>query len=323
LTGVLSNTLGILDHFTDQQLPQMPYSQLRLLLDEILPDEVHGPDSQIEVGSLTRVLDVRFLATGVLDEVSGSLTGDARLGDAADLSTDVIAEIQSSYTAEGLLDLQRTLSLTIADSIQSRTGFNYVPSRQAYADSVEKYLVDDVGQLLTYGFAVEQLILGEPVEAQALMMEIPDLVAQRDLEQFEDIGLRSTPPIDNLIQLTSLTPVAVPPPAVEPQTETPADTTAVAAQTRPEGMGAPSATQLQTRTAHVVSAAAARHLSGFALWGPTQRPLVFDRVRRDDPRRGVAGTLDPTRHLEGETGIPIEVVVPLPPTTESPQKPGK
>jgi hypothetical protein len=235
----------------------------------------------------------------------------------------VIAEIQSSYTAEGLLDLQRTLSLTIADSIQSRTGFNYIPSRDAYADSVETYLVADVGQLLTYGFAVEQLILGEPVEAQALMLDIPDLAAQRDLEQFEDIGLRSTPPADNLIQLTSLTPVAAAPPVVEQEIETPVDTTFTEVQTETQDYGVPSATQLQSRTAHVVSAAAARHLSGFALWGPTQRPLVFDAVRREDPRQGVAGTLDPTRQVAGESGIPIEVVIPLPPSTDSPPKQGR
>ena len=318
LTGVLTNTLGLLDHFSDDTIPVLPYSELRLLLDEVIPEEVYGTGSTIDVGSLARVLQSEYLASGVLDEVSGSLTGEVSVGKYDDLSSMTLGDLQANYTPIGLLDLQRELSLAIADSIQSQTGFQYVPSRQAYADSLESLLIDDVGTLLTYGYAVEQLVLGEPVEAQALMMDLREPVAAEDLAHIDQIVASSTPPVDNLLILTGLTApfVAVMPPTdeVEPVA---GDTTAVEPDTTLSVEPAAVLTldddgSVETRTAHVVSAAAARHLSGFSLWGPTVRTNMFDGLQRDDPRRGVAGTLDPTRSSTGEPGIDIEVVIPLP-----------
>jgi hypothetical protein len=323
LTGVLTNTLGLLDHFSDDTIPVLPYSELRLLLDEVIPEEVYGEGSTIDIGSLARVLQSEFLASGVLDEVSGSLTGEMSIGQYSDLSSMTLADLQANYTPIGLLDLQRELSLAIADSIQSQTGFEYVPSRESYADSLESMLIDDVGTLLTYGYAIEQLLLGEPVEAQALMMDLREPVAEQDLAHIDLIVASSTPPVDNLLVLTGLTapaalitqppvderePVVIDSMAVEPDPTIPVEAAAIPAVD--DG-------SVERRTAHVVSSAAARHLSGFSLWGPTVRTDVFDKLQRDDPRRGVAGTLDPTRSASGEPGIDIEVVIPLPTGTDN------
>ena len=311
LTGVLNNSLGLLDHFTDQDLKLIPYSKVRLLLDEILPEEVYGQDATIDVGSLARILEVQFLTSGVLQEISGSLTGDISIGAFSDLSTMNIDDLQASYTPVGLLDLQRTLALSVADSIQSRTGFHYVPSRQAFADSIETYLIDDVGRLLNYGFALEQLLLGEPLEAQALLMNLPDLVAQRDLEQIDDIYSSSTPPADNILQLTALSAVAIP----HVSTQEPDSALVDSVLIEPEVAGVPAAvlpSVAETRTAHVLSATAARNLGGFVIWGPTNQTFVFDNLQRGDPRSGVAGTLDPTRSTVGEAGVSVKVVIPLP-----------
>lgn len=312
LTGLLHNALGILDHFTDTGLPSMPYSQVRLLLDEILPEEVHVEAAAVEIGDLTRVLGVEYLGSGILDEVSGSLTGEFVIGAYSDTSEIRIEDVQASYTSVGLLDLQRNLVLSIADSIRSKAGFSYVPSRQAFADSVEQLLIDDVGVLLTYGFAVEQLLLGEPVEAQALMMDLPQLVAGRDLEQIAEISVRSTPPADNLMQLTALSPVAVRDTTVTPDT-TAVDTVISEPVVPPSETVARRPSESVVLTAQVISAAAARHLGDFSLWGPTGHEFVSDEISRDDPRRGVAGALDPTRSVAGEPGVPIDVVIPLPP----------
>jgi hypothetical protein len=318
LTGVLNNSLGLLDHFSDQEFKLMPYAETRLLLDEILPEELYGLDATIDVGGLARVLEVQFLTSGMLHEVSGSLTGQITTGAFSDQSTITISDLQASYTPVGILDLQRELALSIADSIQSRTGFAYSPSRQAFADSVEAYLIDDVGRLLTYGFALEQLLLGEPVEAQALMMNISDLAAQRDLEQFSLIASHSTPPVDNLLQLTATSASMIP--LIVDDT---ADTTTVAVEDTAVAPVVVAVPDEESRTAHVLSAAAARSLGGFAIWGPTNRTFVFDDLQRDDPRAGVAGTLDPTRTQVGESGVPIKVVIPLPPAANNVPSKGK
>lgn len=315
LTGVLNNSLGLLDHFSDQDLKLLPYSDLRLLLDEILPEEVYGQAASIDIASLTKILEVQFLTSGVLQEVSGSLTSEISVGTFSDLSTMNIEDLQASYTPIGLLDLQRTLILAIADSIQLRTGLNYVPSRNAFVDSVEAYLIDDVGRLLDYGFALEQLLLGEPVEAQALMMNLTDLAAKRDLEQIDDIFARSTPPIDNLLRLTALSAPTVPLPGTGDPDTVVTDTVESTLGADPEAGVVPitvSASISETRTAHILSAASTRNLAGFGIWGPTNSTFTFDHLQRVDPRSGVAGTLDPTRASVGEPGVAVKVVIPIP-----------
>jgi hypothetical protein len=313
LTGVLNNGLALLDRFSDQSLPAMPYWQTRLLLDEILPEEVYGAGATVDIGGLARVLEVEFLTSGVLDEVSGSLTGSATVGAFSSADAIEIEGLQAGYTAVGLLDLQRTLVLSVADSIQARLNFEYVPSREAFADSLEGYLIDDVGRMLTYGFALEQLLLGELIEAEALMLDLPDQVAQLDLEQVEEIVAHSTPPEDNLLALTALSAAAIPV-VLLPGPE--ADSLAADTLLGPPGPEdvdpEESARLLRSRTAHVVSSAAARNLGGYALWGPSTRTLRFDDLQREDPREGVPGTLDPTRIGPGDPEIPVEVVIPIP-----------
>jgi hypothetical protein len=314
LTGVVNNSLGLLDYFSDQPIARMPYWQTRILLDEILPEEVYGAGATVDVDGLSRVLEVGFLTSGVLDEVSGSLIGEATVGSFSPSPPIQIDELQAGYTAIGLLDLQRSLILTVADSIQARTGFGYVPSRQAFADSIETYLIDDVGRLLTYGFALEQLLLGEIIEAQALMVDLPDRVAQLDLEQIDEMVAHATPPVDNVLSLTAVSAAAVPIPSPPTVVDTLAADTAKVGEEPTDDV---TVQQHDVRNAHVLSSAAGRSLGAYSVWGPTIRSHRFDELQRKDPREGVAGALDPTRIEVSEPGVPVQVVIPLPTQPES------
>lgn len=313
LSGVLYNVMGLLDHFSDQSLPLLPYEDIRTLLDEILPEDVYGEGSEITPSQLADALNVRFLPLGVLNEISGSLTADMVIGISDDADGLTIRQLQSSYTPAGLLDLQRDMALSITDSIQARLGFNYVPSREAFGDSLESYLIDDVSTFLTYGYAIEQLMLGNLVEAQAVVMDLRIPVARLDLARLETGFSGSTPPADNLLILTG---EELPVAAVVAVDAAPDSTVTDATDIEPVDDVRPKRPVDEVRASHVASAAAARVLLDAGVWGPMNNAFVFDRLERDDPRHGVPGTLDPNRRPD-EIGVNVKVVVPIPPAGKS------
>ncbi|MGA7304168.1 MAG: hypothetical protein WBW88_04810, partial [Rhodothermales bacterium] len=202
LTGVLQNVLSLLDSFTDMSLPAVPYAHMRWMLDEILPQEIYAQSNTVPASELTRILNADYLVVGKLNEVVGSLTANLSIGRAASDEGVQLQEVQSSYSQSGLQKLQLELSLALADSIQALTGFTYTPSREAFVDSVKHYLINDVDQFIDYGYAMEQVLIGDPVEGRVLLLSNQLPLAQRDLIDVENVFEGDTPPADNVFELT-------------------------------------------------------------------------------------------------------------------------
>ncbi|HEX9659378.1 MAG TPA: hypothetical protein VGA18_03720, partial [Rhodothermales bacterium] len=314
LTGVLRNTLSLLDFFTDRPLPPVPYAHVRWVLDEILPQEVYTDPGSVPASELARILDADFLVVGRLNEVVGSLTGNLTIGRAASEEDVILSEVQSSYSQAGLRSLQLELALALADSVQSMTGFEYVPSREAYADSIDHYLIPDVEQFFDYGYAMEQLLIGDPVEGRILLLNSGLPLAQRDLPALATVFTGDTPPADNLFILTA-TPddLAIAMQAAYDDSVAAAVATADSIRaTRPRMTTATRPAQRSSRTERevvVVSATASQVLGPAAVGMPRLDAFNAPGFRADDPRIGKSGTLDPTRQ---NASIPIRVRIPVP-----------
>lgn len=314
LTGVLRNTLSLLNDFSDRELNSVPYAHVRWVLDEILPQEVYAEPETVPASELARILDSDFLVVGRLNEVVGSLTGNLTIGKSfSDVDTK-LAEVQSSYSQAGLQSLQLELVLALADSIQAMTGFEYAPSREAYADSVAHYLIPDVEQFFDYGYAMEQLLIGDPVEGRILLLDSSLPLAQRDLPEIAAVFAGDTPPEDNLFELTATSDEI----AVAIQTayeDSVAAAEAMADSLRsiqPEITTVRPPVRRSRRTAReviVVSSTAAQVLGPSGVGMPRIDAFNMPGFPTADPRLGKSGTLDPTRQT---TGIPVHIEIPVP-----------
>lgn len=318
LTGVLQNALSLLDTFSDRPLPSVPYAHIRWVLDEILPQEIYAEPDTIPSSELARILDSDYLVLGKLNEVVGSLTANLILGRAVADEGLALKEVQSSYSQTGLQNLQLELTMALADSIQTMSGFTYTPSREAYSDSVRYYLINDVDQFIDYGYAMEQLLIGDPTEGRVLLLDSNLPVAQRDVANVAAIFEGDTPPADNLFELTGTAEELA---AAEQVALEDSLAAAAAAQAAADSIRAATTVTTQVtrpvarsrRTARevlVVSSTADQVLGPAAISMPrfdAFRPSVFPV--EVDPRAGKSGTLDPTRQ---RAGVPVRVEIPVP-----------
>ena len=314
LTGVLSNAASILDSFSDKPMPAVPYAHVRWLLDEVLPQEVYADSDTMPVSVLARVLDTDYLTLGRLNEVVGSLTANLTIGKSASMQSIDLAEVQSSYSQAGLQSLQLQLVMALADSIQSLSGFEYTPSREAFADSVAHYLIPDVEQFFDYGYAMEQVLIGDPIEGRVLLLDSELPVAQRDLPLVAAIFTGETPPEDNLFELTATLEEL----AVAAQQAYEDSLAAVAAYedslraARPTPVRTMRPTGRSRRTAREVivgSSIAAEALGPAGVGMPRMDVFSAPSAQTEDPRSGKSGTLDPTRQ---KMGVPIRIEIPAP-----------
>jgi hypothetical protein len=300
----------------------VPYAHIRWLLDEVLPQEAYADPETVPVSELTRVLDSDHLVVGRLNEVVGSLTANLTIGHAASTEITQLDEVQSSYSQSGLQRLQLELALALADSIQALSGFSFVPSREAFADSLQLYLIPDVDQFFDYGYAMEQLLIGDPVEGRIQLIDSDLALAQRDLAEVAAVFSGDAPPEDNLFELTATTDelaLAV----QEAYEDSVAAAIAAAAvadsieAARQQAVEPVEPVRRSLRTAQeviVVSATAGNALGAAGVGMPQLQVFRAPGFPLHDPRSGKSGTLDPTRTT---TGVPVRVEIPVPRATVS------
>lgn len=324
ITGVLRTVMSLIEPFADRDVPTVPYAHVRWVLDEILPQEVYEETEELPASELARILDADHLVVGRLNEVIGSLTANLTIGRAATPDPITLTEVQSSYSPTGLQNLQIELALALADSIQAATGFTYQPSREAFVDSIRHYLISDVDQFIDYGFAIEQLLIGDPVEGRVLLMDIDHPIARRDLEEANLLFAGESPPEDNLFELTA-TPDEIEF-AVRAAYEDSLRAAALAAATadsvarvrqQPTEVRRPTRSRRTAREVIVGSATASRVLGGAGVAAPAWDAFYAPGYPADDPRSGKSGTLDPTRQ---KAGIPIRIEIPVPREPSGPDR---
>jgi hypothetical protein len=316
LTGVVNNALVLLDHFVDIPLRIVLILDLRSLLDEVLPSEVYAGESRIPPGDLARALGARHVVTGSVSEILGSLSAVVEIGAFSGDSVITAPAIQSSYSPSGLERLQREIVFLIADELETLLEFQYVPDKASFGDSLETYLLRQVDTFLEYGFATEQVLLGDLEEAETLLAESTGKAAATDLAVIPSILGADSPPADNLIALTE-------PPAVEvAQPIAGQDSTEIAAPAGEiESLPTPAraarhlgATTLQVAAFQTQLGRRSLVHFGVDTWvtGSNAFDAAHGLVR--DPRDGKPATLDPTRLPSDRT---IRVVVPVPPPTNA------
>jgi hypothetical protein len=219
-----------------------------------------------------------------------------------------------------LQNLQLEMALALADTIQSITGFTYTSSREAFADSLREYLINDVEQFLSYGFAMEQLLIGDPAEGRVLLMDIGLPLAQRDLPEVRAVFAGDSPPADNLFQLTATEDeISEWARAVHDDSLAAAAAMAAAAAAEADSLRrvqrpadivrAPRASRRTAQEVFVSSATTDRVLGPAGISMPRLDIFNTPGFPAADPRTGKSGTLDPTRQ---KAGVSVRIEIPVP-----------
>lgn len=202
ISGFLTNVLASLGRMSDKPFTTVERARLNAILTEINIGRFYSDENRIKAPNIGKVLGAEYVITGTVSTRNGRLVVQPILTHVSADTSYVLNEKVASGTNTGLRTLQEMLTFDLADQLQRLTGFRYLPSRAAFADSVSTLLVDDLQRFLSYSQGFEMVIAGDYDAATQILSDANISIANRDrtaLEQARNAVLQSYSSLTDLL----------------------------------------------------------------------------------------------------------------------------
>ncbi len=307
LAGYLSQTISLLGKMVDLPLSPVSRSEVMAALNSVSLGRFYSDDNPISPVQVAGILGSQFSITGRVGSGTGGLglRITPLVGSPDGDSVIVIETLEDSSLPEGLERLQTDLGLVLADQLQQLTGFSYLDSREAFADSLRALIVPDLQRFVAYGRSVELSLAGDIEAAEPLLEGSHAPLARLDHPILQTMRSGADTPSFSLAQVQEV---------IAPFEETVAEDRQTATRPgRPRRVRPESPSGLAEDPTTLVSLLNAASLT---LLGASA--IEDTRVGADVRPGGSLGSTDPRDGVEGLNRIEpgrttIQIIIPVPP----------